>query len=122
MSTARRCVPASVRRSSRGSRRGWCRIVGTRLATYDYLTQSELHFATDYEIVSCIMKLTGGSVFQLRIRRPIGQSTARRVRPHFDRFQLTLSLDEIMADLDAGVGSLPDEHRTSRDDRGEVSE
>ena len=61
-------------------------------------------------------------MFQLLTRRPIGRSSARRARPDFDRFQLSLTLDEIMADLHAGVGSLGDEDPASSDDQGEVLE
>ena len=79
-----------------------------------------LHFATDYGIVGCTTKLTKEEHMMRKYRNRARQAVIRRIEIKLDGFELGLSPEEVIADLDFGVGPIADTTRLAQKDRPEV--
>ena len=81
---------------------------------------SGLHFATDYGIVGCTSKLTKEERMIRKLRNRALQAVKGRIETNLDRFELSLSPEEVIADLNFGVGPIAETARSAQEDRPEV--
>ncbi len=81
---------------------------------------SELHYATNYDIVGCTTKLTKEEHMFRKLRNRARQAVKRRIEIKLDGFELGLSPEEVIADLNFGVGPIADTTRLAQKDRPEV--
>jgi hypothetical protein len=81
---------------------------------------SGLHFATDYGIVGCTSKLTKEEHMLQKYRNRARQDVKRRIEINLDGFELGLSPEEVIADLNFGVGPISETTRSAPEDRPQV--
>jgi len=81
---------------------------------------SGLHFATDYAIVGCISKLTKEEPMLRKLRNRARQTVKERIEINLDGFELDLTPEEVIADLNYGVGPIADTARLVEEGRPEV--
>ncbi len=81
---------------------------------------SGLHFATDYGIVGCTSQLTKEEHMMRKHRNRARQAVKRRIEINLDGFDIGLSPEEVIADLNFGVGPITETVRSALEDRPEV--
>ena len=81
-----------------------------------------LHFATDYAIVGCTSKLTEEEHMLRKLRNRALQAVRGRIEVNIDGFELGLSPEEVIADLNFGVGPIVETARSIQEDRPEVGQ
>jgi len=71
-------------------------------------------------MVSCTTKLTKEEPMLRKLRNRARQDVKRRIEFKLDRFELGLSPEEVMADLNFGVGPLAEAAPVVHEDRPQV--
>ncbi len=81
---------------------------------------SGLHLATDYAIVSCTSKLTKEEQMLRKLRNRRRRAVKGRIEANLDGFELGLSPEEVIADLNYGVGSIAETAQLVQEGRAQV--
>ncbi len=81
---------------------------------------SGLPFATDYAIVGCTSKLTKEEPILRKLRNRARQAVKGRIKINLDGFELDLSPEEVIADLNFGVGPIAETARLVQKARPQV--
>jgi hypothetical protein len=81
---------------------------------------SGLLFATDYAIVGCTSKLTKEEPMLRKLRNQARQAVKGRIEFDLDGFDLDISPEEVIADLNFGVGPIAETARLVQEGRPEV--
>lgn len=79
-----------------------------------------MHFATDYDIVSSTTKLTGEEDMMRKRRNRQRPVVKQRFEVTLDHLDIDLSFEDVLADLNFGVGPLEDSDPVLRRERSQV--
>ena len=81
---------------------------------------SGLLFATDYGMVGCTSKLTKEEPMLRKLRNRTRQAVKGRIEFNLNGLELDISPEDIMTDLNFGVGPIADVARLVQEGRPEV--